>query len=215
MRLWILIPAVAGLLALANPAGAKYVSESLRIDGPGIDSPGVIESRRVIDDVYSATLVGRQRERTARPAEPGPAFLLEFTFGVDDEDGARTETVNQILHPFAQEGPLVLTPPGQGFDMSYGPIRFRPGWFAIPAKVQRILEDRGLPRAVSLGAQQERADARQSSGFMATGANGRGCGGGSAPSARRPAEMDALSRRFSPIAEDHRAGLVRARGAMA
>ena len=105
MRIWILLAAVACLLALASsPAEAKYSTESLTIDGPGMDSPGVIESRRLIDRIYSATLVGTQRAKIAPPVQPGPAFFLEFEFGVADEDGARTETVDQIVYPFAQGG---------------------------------------------------------------------------------------------------------------
>ena len=149
MRRWIVLALVACLLVLApNLAGAKYVSESLTIDGPGMDSAGVIESRSSIDRVYAATLVGGQRRKTGRPTEPGPAFLLHFTFGVGDEEGARTETVDQILYPFARGGPVVRTQPAQGFAMSYGPVRFRPGWFTVPPKALRILEGGGLPHAL-------------------------------------------------------------------
>lgn len=149
MKVWASFAMVACLLVLASDtAEAKYVSETLTIDGPGMDSPGIIESRAAIDRVYAATLVGKQRARIARPAEPGPAYLLEFGFGVGDEDGARTETVGQVLYPFAQGGPAVLTPRGQGFDMSYGAVRFRPGWYAVPSEVLRILVRRGLPRAL-------------------------------------------------------------------
>lgn len=150
MRLWILLAAVACLLALASsPAEAKYSTESLTIEGPGMDSPGVIESRRLIDRIYAATLVGGQRATITPPVEPGPAFFLEFEFGVADKDGARTETVDQIVYPFAQGGPVVRTPLGQGFDMSYGPVRFRPGWFGVPRNVLRILEGGGLPRTLT------------------------------------------------------------------
>jgi hypothetical protein len=150
MRIWILLAAVACLLALASsPAEAKYSTESLTIDGPGMDSPGVIESRRLIDRIYSATLVGTQRAKIAPPVQPGPAFFLEFEFGVADEDGARTETVDQIVYPFAQGGAVLRTTSGQGFDMSYGPVRFRPGWFVVPRNVLRLLEGVGLPRTLT------------------------------------------------------------------
>jgi hypothetical protein len=72
MKVWASFAMVACLLVLASDtAEAKYVSETLTIDGPGMDSPGIIESRAAIDRVYAATLVGKQRARIARPAEPG------------------------------------------------------------------------------------------------------------------------------------------------
>jgi hypothetical protein len=126
-------------------ANAKYVSESLVFDGHGMDLRGVIESRRSVDRVYAATLVGGHRDKVDRPVKLGPAYELEFTFGVGDEDGARIERAHQFLYPFAEGGPVVHTPKGQSFDMSYGPVRFRRGYFAVPPRILHILHRAGLP----------------------------------------------------------------------
>lgn len=108
MRLRILLAAGAFLVAATGTAAAKFASYSLTIDGPGMPSPGAVHARRVIDRVSIATLVGTNRLRTERPRPTGPAYVLEYGFGVSDENGSRTETIRQRLHPFAIGGPLSL-----------------------------------------------------------------------------------------------------------
>jgi hypothetical protein len=137
----------AGILLLgwsATPE-AKFVSQSLTIDGPGMQVPGVIGTRRAVDRVYAATLVGSDRGQVKRPLVAGPAYRLVFVFGVGDENGSRTANIRQTLYPFAPGGAVVRTPGGQRIDMSYGPVRFAPRWFEVPDRVLRELQSAGLP----------------------------------------------------------------------
>jgi hypothetical protein len=137
-----------GVVALGVPgiAEAKYVSHKLRIEGPGMSSPGIIQRRSDIDRLSNATLEARH-EQTDRPASSGPAYLLEYRFAVGDADGSRVETVRQTLYPFAEGGPVVFTSRGQMIDMSFGPVRFDPGWYEVPGWVIGKLRGVGLPDA--------------------------------------------------------------------
>jgi hypothetical protein len=137
-----------GVVALgaSGVAEAKYVSHKLRIEGPGMPSPGVVHRRSDIDRLSNATLEARH-EQTDRPASTGPAYLLEYRFAVGDADGSRVETVRQTLYPFAEGGPVVFTARGQMIDMSFGPVRFDPGWYEVPGWVIGELRRVGLPDA--------------------------------------------------------------------
>jgi hypothetical protein len=143
----ILVLSTLLLVVGSSTAAAKYASHSLTVDGPRMGSPGVIRERRSIDRVSVAMLVGTDRIRVERPRSTGPAYLLEYAFGVGDEDGSRTETIRQSIYPFAVSGPVVLTPSRQKIDLSYGPVRFAPGWFEVPRWVMQKLEGLGLPHA--------------------------------------------------------------------
>jgi hypothetical protein len=145
MKLKILLALGAFLVAASGTAEAKFTSYRLTIDGPGMGSPGTIHERRSIDRVSMATLVGTHRTRTERPQSPGPAYLLEFGFGVSDENGSRSVTIRQTLYPFAAGGPVVLTPRRQKIDMSYGSAHFAPGSFQVLSWVLHRLERVGLP----------------------------------------------------------------------
>jgi hypothetical protein len=146
MRLKIVIALGAFLVAASGTAAAKFASYSLTIDGPGMDSPGAIHQRRAIGRVSVATLIGTNRTRIERPRSRGPAYRLEYSFGVSDANGSRTETIRQTLYPFATGGPVVFTPRRQRIEMSYGPVRFAAGWFEVPRWVIRTLEGEGLPQ---------------------------------------------------------------------
>jgi hypothetical protein len=145
MKLKVLIAIGAFLVAASGTAAAKFASSSLTIDGPGMASPGTVHARRFIDRVSIATLDGTDRLRAERPLSTGPAYVLEYGFGVGDEYGSRTETIRQVLYPFAAGGPVVFTPRRQRIDLSYGPVRFAPGWFEVPRWVLPKLERAGLP----------------------------------------------------------------------
>jgi hypothetical protein len=146
MRLKIVIAVGAVLVALSGTAAAKFATYSLTIDGPGVASPTAIEQRREIGRLSVATLIGTNRTRIERPRSRGPAYLLEYSFGVSDENGSRTETIRQTLYPFASGGPVVFTPRRQKIGLSYGPECFESGWFEVPQWAMRTLESVGLPQ---------------------------------------------------------------------
>jgi hypothetical protein len=162
VRLKILLIATALVVTFSDTAAAKFGCFKLTISGPGMTSPHVIRDRRAVDRLTIEMLVGNHRVATERPRSAGPAYSLEYVFGVSDQNGSRIERIRQLLYPFAAGGPVVVTHRGQTFDTSYGAMRFSPGWFKAPRWVLARLERVGLPstvpqREVASAAQVDRA----------------------------------------------------------
>jgi hypothetical protein len=198
MRLKIVIAIGALLVADSGTAAAKFASYSLTIDGPGMTSPAAIHQRRAIGRVSIATLVGTNRTRIERPRSRGPAYLLEYSFGVSDANGARTETIRQTLYPFAPGRPVVFTPRRQKIDMSYGPVRFEAGWFEVPQWVIRMLEDEGLPQTPpepDAASARARLDPPNSGWGWLTGLGLLTAGGGIVAARRRQLSRPKVTRR--------------------
>jgi hypothetical protein len=143
MRLKILIVGALTLL-LAAPAAAKFMSYRLKIEGPGMESPVVIKHRRLIDRIWSVSLVGRGREHVDCSERDEPAYELTYRFEVADDNGSRITPIHQVLYPFAEE-PFVFTPSKQKIPFSYGDVHFKGGCFSVQRWVLRELEDLGLP----------------------------------------------------------------------
>jgi hypothetical protein len=114
----------AFLVAASGNAAAKVATERLTVDGPGMTSTGVIGEGRLLDQASSSLLFRSERARTAPPRTPGPAYVIVYSFGVHDEDGSRTDTIQMTLYPFAPSGPVVFTATRQGIDTTYGRVRF-------------------------------------------------------------------------------------------
>jgi hypothetical protein len=160
MRYKILGGLICAVLAVPGTAAAKYVAVDLALSGPGTGGPQVTESRRLIDRVSTTLLIDRvsvplltdTRARAGRPESTGPAYLLAYTFGVGDAHGSHTETIRQLLYPFAAGGPVVFTPRRQKIAMSFGPVRFAPGWVEVPPSIVHKLERVGLPDEPPAGA---------------------------------------------------------------
>jgi hypothetical protein len=145
MRLMVLLFLGAFVIGASGSAEAKVAAYRLTLDGPGMESFGVIREGRLLDRASSLLLFRGKRARAAPPQTPGPAYVLAYRFGVHDEDGSRTETIHQTLYPFASGGPVVFTARRQRVDMTYGPVRFVSGWFRVPGGVLRKLQQAGLP----------------------------------------------------------------------
>jgi hypothetical protein len=145
MKLKMILAAIVFLLSLTGLARAKYFNESLTIAGPGLSTPIEIKNRRFLDRVYRTLLAGRARERAERPSSPGRAYELNHSFAIGDNDGSDSATIHQTLYPFAKGGPVVSTPRGERFKMSFGIVRFHPDWYEVPEPVLDRLQEAGLP----------------------------------------------------------------------
>jgi hypothetical protein len=198
MRLKIVIALGALLVAASGTAAAKFASYNLTIDGPGMASPAPIHQRRAIGRVSIAMLIGTNRTRIERPRSRGPAYLLEYSFGVGDANGSRTETIRQTLYPFATGGPVVFTPRRQKIDMSYGPVRFAAGWFEVPQWVMQTLEGAGLPQTPpepDAAPARARLDSPNSEWGWLTGLGLLTAGGGIVAARRRQLSRPKVTRR--------------------
>jgi hypothetical protein len=142
---YLLALSVLVIAATSGTAAGKAAATKVKINGPGMTSPGTIARLSVVNRITLATLDDTNRTRIERPRSTGPAYELEFTFAVADANGGRTEIIRQTLYPFAAGGPVVLTGRGEKIDMSFGPIRFDPGWFEVPRSTVRELRKVGLP----------------------------------------------------------------------
>ena len=147
MKLKILFVLGAFVVAVSGTAAAKYVSTKLTIDGPGMPSPVTIRNRGVIDRMSTETLDGALRARVAPPRSTGPAYMLEYHFGVGDKNGSRTEVIRQAYYPFAEGGLVAFTPRHQRIDMSFGPVRFAPRWVEVGDWAVQKLRAMGLPNS--------------------------------------------------------------------
>jgi hypothetical protein len=144
MKFKVLLLCGVFLVVASGTAAAKVAAYRLTVDGPGMTSAGVIRDGRSLDQAASVLLFRSNRARRSRPMSPGAAYSLTYRFGVSDEDGTRTATINQALYPFASGGPVVFIA-GQRVAMTYGPLRFGHGWFKVPPRILRKLEQAGLP----------------------------------------------------------------------
>jgi hypothetical protein len=144
MRFKLLSALVCALLALPGPVSAKTAAVRLTLSGPGTEGPQVTKDRQMIDSITLALLEGDDAI-DGSPESTGPAYHLRYKFAVADANGSHTETIRQSLYPFAAGGPVVFTPRRQKIAMSYGPVRFAPGWFEFPPTVVRRLGRLDLP----------------------------------------------------------------------
>jgi hypothetical protein len=155
MKLNVFAIAAALVVLIASPAEAKYTVEQLRIDGPGMEEPFVIKRSMRLNVMSSATLWSAKvipsccghgdRGRIEKPSDLGPAYELEYRFGVGDNNGSSTQYARQLFYPFAAVGPVVFTPRGQKIELSFGDERFAGGWFKLDERMLPELEKLGLP----------------------------------------------------------------------
>ena len=142
------VAAVVLITGTAGPAWAKGPSEGT-ITGEGIDAPisvlgeGTPSGGALIDQVGFFPATFRQIPdpmlATAPTADLGPSFVLAWVVpGPDD----RTDTIRQVLYPYAAGGPLVSTEPGQSV---FGTERTKGGWYRAPAALLTTLRGLGLP----------------------------------------------------------------------
>ena len=133
------------VLVGTGTAAAKFTNSKITVDDADGVTVATTQGRRVMDRISLGILNVSRRNRVERPETLGPAYALTYHFDVADDRGPRTETAEQILYPFASSGPIVRTEPDEGFDMTYGPVRFASGWYEVPPFVIAELQNLGLP----------------------------------------------------------------------
>jgi hypothetical protein len=160
----------AGLVAIstvviAGPASAKAdiaeatirgprLGGAMRIDAPdayglwdsGIDVVGGLDDSRA-DSVEELGLT---------PADLGSRYRVTYRFHGGDD------LIRQDLYPYAKDGPVTYTPPGQELTGLFGDAGDMPitaGWYQSPLRFFDYLVDRGLPKTnpVAPVATRERA----------------------------------------------------------
>jgi hypothetical protein len=145
MRRFALAAAAAALLvAMSLPAQAK-VAGSAYINGPGLPGGGIS-----VDGsdgggwpVESGLLNGELIEDTAPPGPLGPRYTVTYVIA---EPPGQPDVI-QHLYPYADVGPVVLTPAGQewlGATAGTAPA----GWFAADQGLMDLLTEAGLPRTI-------------------------------------------------------------------
>ncbi|HEV2377258.1 MAG TPA: hypothetical protein VGS19_34480 [Streptosporangiaceae bacterium] len=154
---------IAAAVTLATPALAKGPTQA-SITGPGLTHPVVVSGDGEPGQLGRlATLAGQTslfsvmfpagnglpapvRVRTPLPrASLGPRYTVIYTVpGVTPKPGEQFGRVREDLYPFAADGPVIYTPPGQaGFG---GPLQVT-GWFRASHQLTRTLTQLGVPPA--------------------------------------------------------------------
>ena len=109
-----------GLALIPATADAKGV-EQVTLSGPGLATPiqlGAEGSNRLADaaGLYAALRdTTSPSESTQPPAELGPRYIATYTYGAPEQQTERRGTLRQDLYPFAADGPVAYTPPGQKY----------------------------------------------------------------------------------------------------
>ena len=141
----------AGLMAIstviiAGPASAATDIAEANITGPGLeggirieaaDTEGLWESG--IDVVGG---LDDKRDRSVEelglsPADLGPRYLVTYRFYGDD-------LIRQELYPYARDGPVTNTPPGQEVTAGLR-LQITAGWYQGSPGFFQYLMDHGLP----------------------------------------------------------------------
>jgi hypothetical protein len=141
----------AGLVAIstvviARPASAKADIAEASITGPGLGGGIQIESSDTeglwksgidvmggLDDPRADSV----EELGLSPADLGPRYLVTYRFYGDD-------LIRQELYPYAKDGPVTYTPPGQEVTAGIS-MQIAAGWYQSSLGFLQYLVDQGLP----------------------------------------------------------------------
>jgi hypothetical protein len=152
MKRLLFVPVLA--LVFAAPALAKG-PDSAKVEGPGLKGGGITFGTAQPGDPEPGTPLGDLVDKTgffaamfgqtpdpmltSKPRSSlGPRYTI--TYRVPGPGGP--DTIRQDLYPYAVQGPLTYTKPGQKF---FGTERTHGGWFPAPATLKSDLVERGLP----------------------------------------------------------------------
>jgi len=143
--LTITVVACAIVVTTVGTALAKG-PESATLSGPGIDGPTELNQ----NDPQVGQLMelsGIWFETAQRlPNEPagdlGPAYTLTWVNSGPPEDTVEERTIRQTLYPYAENGPLIHTPPQVGL-VGWGSGVL--GWSEAPDRLIATLQGLGVP----------------------------------------------------------------------
>lgn len=170
MKRFLLFAAVAALAlpttALGKgPSGASIdgpgTGGGINISGDGESGEGPLGDLTQNGGFFAATF-GQEPDPMlkSRPkGDLGPKYTVDYTV-----PGPNNETfhIKQDLYPYAKDGPVTYTKPGQRiFDRES-----RGGWFQAPSFVKDTLVQAGLPKVAPTGS------AGSDEGFFSTGLAG-------------------------------------------
>lgn len=159
-RALVMTAAVVALLIAAPPVQAK-ITGTASISGPGIvGGSGTGDDRTIRMDGAEYPFLARLYagvDGSKRPPTDalGPRYTARFITRLPQG----IPEVVQHLYPFAAEGPLIYTPPGQeaiGLRNRTAPS----GWFTLRRKLLNELEARGLPETAPAPQQAPAAPAQ-------------------------------------------------------
>lgn len=125
----------AGLVAIstviiAGPASAAADIAEANITGPGLeggirieaaDTEGLWESGIDMVGGLDDTRADSVEELGLSPADLGPRYLVTYRFYGDD-------LIRQELYPYAKDGPVTNTPPGQEVTAGVS-LQITAGWY--------------------------------------------------------------------------------------
>lgn len=143
----------AGLVAIstvviARPASAKADIAEANITGPGLgggiqieasETEGLWESGIDVVGGLDDTRADSVEELGLSPADLGPRYLVTYRFYGDD-------LIRQELFPYAKDGPVTYTPPGQEVTAGIS-MQITAGWFQSSLGFLQYLVDQGLPES--------------------------------------------------------------------
>lgn len=154
---------VAAALSLATPALAKGPSQA-SITGPGLvraivvsgeGEPGQQGTLAVLAGqtglftaLFGADITGIPQTPTSLRTPPpkaalGPRYTVSYTVpGVTPQPGEQFGRIVQDLYPYAADGPIIYTPPGQG---GFGQPLQVTGWLRASPQLTRTLAQLGVP----------------------------------------------------------------------
>ena len=141
----------AGLVAIstvviARPASAKADIAEANITGPGLgggiqieasDTEGLWKSGIDVMGGLDDTRADSFEELGLSPADLGPRYLVTYRFYGDD-------LIRQELYPYAKDGPVTYTPPGQEVTAGIS-MQITPGWYESSLGFLQYLVDQGMP----------------------------------------------------------------------
>jgi hypothetical protein len=145
-----------GLTLIPDTASAKGVQQA-SVSGPGLRTPihlGVEGTGSLAEaaGLYAAFF------QTTSPLEPnqppgdlGPRYIARYTYAVPERQTERQGTLRQELYPFAANGAVTYTPPGEKLFQTTS----RGGWHRADAHLTMVLVAAGVP--VPASAQSHRA----------------------------------------------------------
>jgi hypothetical protein len=152
---------LAVALVTAGPALAKGATRAV-ITGPGLARPIVVadagepgqsgklatlaEQSGLVTVLFGASMSGPATTLRSPPPQAalGPRYTVTYTVpGVDPQPGEKYGRIRQRLYPYAVDGPLTYTPPGQH---GFGQQLQASGWVRADPGLARTLAELGVPR---------------------------------------------------------------------
>lgn len=167
MRARALFAGMAAALAVAlaaGPAAAKGAIAEANISGPGlgggsgvgIGGGGIRIEAPDTDRMWEAGIMDDKPDSLSAfgltPADLGPRYLVSYRF--DFGPGTQDDIVRQELYPYAKDGPVTYTQPGQRLTNENENMNalISSGWWQANPGFLDFLVENGLPASAPVAA---------------------------------------------------------------